>query len=89
MEHVWGEEGGVENSMLDCDWWRDGPIVLFDQSLKVVSVSHLRLSSIRRVCLCHFSTTPPGYHSSVLTSDCGLQTSAEDELSQTHQGHFC
>ena len=46
-------------------------------------------SAIRRLGLCHFSTTPPGYQSSLITSDCGLQTSAEDELSWPHQGHFC
>ena len=71
--------------MLDCDWWIDGCIVLlFDQSLK----SSSRLSSIRRACSCSFSTTPPGHQSFLSRSDCGLQTSGEDELSQPHQGHF-
>ena len=79
----------MENSILDCDCQRGEAIVIVDQSFRAVGASHLRLSSIRRVCLCHFSTTHPGYHSFVFTSDCGLQTSGEDELSQPHQGHFC
>ena len=60
MEHVWGEERGVEHSMIHCDWWSYcslRPIIQSSQCL------HLRLSSIRRVGLCHFATTPPGYQS--------------------------
>ena len=36
---------------------------------------HLRLSSIRRVCCCHFSTTPPGHQSfqAEVTVDSRLQ----------------
>ena len=32
---------GEEHSMLDCDWWKEGPIVLFDQSFKTVCGSAL------------------------------------------------
>ena len=33
-----GEVGGVEHIMLNCDWWRDGSIVVVGQSFIAVSV---------------------------------------------------
>ena len=43
---------------------------------------HPRLSTIRTVGLCHFSTSLPGYPSYLIRSYCGLQASGEDELSR-------
>ena len=75
-----GGRGGACRDMLGCDWWRDGFIVLF-VIIQSSEWFHLRLSSIRRVCSFNVSTPPPGYQ----RSDCGLQASGEDELSQPRQ----
>ena len=56
----------IGGEMFYCSPW---PIIQSSQWL------HLRLSSIRRVCCCHFSTTPPGHHSfkAEVTVDSRLQ----------------
>ena len=74
-----GGRGGARvwtcESMSGSDWWRDDSIVqLFGQSMQAVSGSTPRLSSIRRVCFCHFFT-PPGQQSfqAEVTVDSRLQ----------------
>ena len=52
-----------------------GDMILLFSSLanQHQAVSGSTSGSIRRVCSCQFSTTPPGYQSFLISSDCGLQ----------------